>query len=127
LLSLLLRKNILGVGLHDGRQRVQEQGDRRTDHGLPQRYKPVNSEILQTKGITLLLTYADRSAVGFFRKQAFEATIDSSNKEWHGYIKAYDGALLMECRIDSTFKYTNFRETLAKQKQELLARIKECI
>jgi hypothetical protein len=57
-------------------------------------------ELLQERKVGLLLTYADFSAIGFFRKQAFEKTVDTAEKEWSGYIKAYEGGALMECRVE---------------------------
>jgi histone acetyltransferase len=43
-----------------------------------------------------LLTYADSTAIGYFKKQGFSKDIKLPRPHFTGYIKAYEGALLME-------------------------------
>ena len=50
--------------------------------------------------------------------------METPEKEWSGYIKAYEGGTLMECRIDHHFRYTNFREILTQQKAFLSSKIR---
>lgn len=44
-----------------------------------------------------LMTYADNSAIGFFKKQGFSRRIRFGG--WAGYIKDYEGGTLMECMV----------------------------
>lgn len=50
-----------------------------------------------------ILTYADNSAIGFFRKQGFSAAVVS--RKWQTYIKDYDGGTLMECKVYKDINY----------------------
>lgn len=43
------------------------------------------------------LTYADEFALGYFKKQGFTPDITLPRTRYHGYIKDYEGATLMEC------------------------------
>lgn len=45
------------------------------------------------------LTYADEFAVGYFKKQGFSEKIAMDKKQYHGYIKDYEGATLMGCQL----------------------------
>lgn len=45
------------------------------------------------------LTYADEFAVGYFKKQGFSKKIAMEKKQYHGYIKDYEGATLMGCQL----------------------------
>lgn len=58
-----------------------------------------------------LLTYADNSAVGFFKKQGFSANLEST--EWRGYIKDYAGGTLMECKVVRDLPYLRKRDLVA--------------
>ncbi|VDO29743.1 unnamed protein product [Onchocerca flexuosa] len=54
------------------------------------------------------LTYADEFAVGYFKKQGFSEKITMDKKQYHGYIKDYEGATLMGCQLHPWIVYTNF-------------------
>lgn len=54
-----------------------------------------------------LLTYADNSAIGFFKKQGF--SLFPVSTAWKGYIKDYDGGTLMECKIHRDIQYLDKR------------------
>ena len=49
--------------------------------------------------VEYLLTYADNTAIEFFKKQGFQRDITLARSKWSGYIKDYTKALLMEYRI----------------------------
>ncbi|KAI4290791.1 histone acetyltransferase [Pancytospora philotis] len=57
--------------------------------------------------ILYLLTYADNSATGFFKKQGFTQWPVSTS--WVGYIKDYDGGLLMEGKVYKSVDYLHKR------------------
>ncbi|RID65240.1 hypothetical protein BRARA_D00450 [Brassica rapa] len=76
-------------------------------------------------GLTHFLTYADNNAVGYFLKQSFTKEIYLEKDVWHGYIKDYDGVLLMECRIDPKLKYTNLSSMISKQRKAIDEMIRE--
>lgn len=45
------------------------------------------------------LTYADEFAIGYFKKQGFSKNISLPLESYHGFIKDYEGATLMECQL----------------------------
>ncbi|CAM9459931.1 unnamed protein product [Chrysoparadoxa australica] len=77
------------------------------------------------EGITHFLTYADNYAIGYFKKQGFSKAIVMPKDRWHGYIKDYDGGTLMECYIHPTAQHTNMPAVLQKQRDFILAKIRE--
>ena len=64
-----------------------------------------------------LLTYADNSAIGFFKKQGF--TLHPVSSGWMRYIKDYEGGTLMECKLHRQINYTNKLE-LVRQARSLI-------
>lgn len=67
-------------------------------------------------GMQYLLTYADEYAVGYFEKQGFTDVVKMPKKQYHGYIKEYEGATLMECELNRKVSYTFFNQALRIQK-----------
>eukprot|EP00252_Welwitschia_mirabilis_P009374 TRINITY_DN21949_c0_g1_i1.p1 TRINITY_DN21949_c0_g1~~TRINITY_DN21949_c0_g1_i1.p1 ORF type:complete len:557 (-),score=103.70 TRINITY_DN21949_c0_g1_i1:78-1748(-) len=76
-------------------------------------------------GLTHFLTYADNNAVGYFIKQGFTKEIDLDKDRWHGYIKDYDGAILLQCKIDAKLPYTDLPTMVRMQRQALDERIRQ--
>ncbi|KAK9067590.1 hypothetical protein SSX86_011701 [Deinandra increscens subsp. villosa] len=76
-------------------------------------------------GLTHFLTYADNNAVGYFNKQGFTKDIFLEKERWHGYIKDYDGGILMECKIDPKLPYTDLSTMIHRQRQAIDEKIKE--
>ncbi|KAM7496029.1 hypothetical protein LguiA_020443 [Lonicera macranthoides] len=76
-------------------------------------------------GLTHFLTYADNNAVGYFNKQGFTKEIFLEKERWHGYIKDYDGGILMECRIDPKLPYTDLSTMIRRQRQAIDEKIRE--
>ncbi|GAA0152350.1 hypothetical protein LIER_10854 [Lithospermum erythrorhizon] len=76
-------------------------------------------------GLTHFLTYADNNAVGYFAKQGFTKEIYLEKERWHGYIKDYDGGILMECRIDPKLPYTDLSTMIRRQRQAIDEKIRE--
>ncbi|KAI5315871.1 hypothetical protein L3X38_045047 [Prunus dulcis] len=76
-------------------------------------------------GLTHFLTYADNNAVGYFIKQGFTKEIHLEKDRWHGYIKDYDGGILMECRIDPKLPYTDLSTMIRRQRQAIDEKIRE--
>lgn len=76
-------------------------------------------------GLTHFLTYADNNAVGYFMKQGFTKEISLPKERWHGYIKDYDGGILMECEIDQKLPYTNLAAMILRQRQAIDEKIRE--
>ncbi|XP_057994229.1 histone acetyltransferase GCN5-like isoform X4 [Hevea brasiliensis] len=69
-------------------------------------------------GLTHFLTYADNNAVGYFIKQGFTKEIYLDKDRWQGYIKDYDGGILMECKIDPKLPYTDLSTMIRRQRQK---------
>lgn len=76
-----------------------------------------NPEPHKNSSTLYLLTYADNSAIGFFKKQGF--SLHPKSKEWVGYIKDYEGGTLVECKIYSSINYL--------RKKALIKRIRDVI
>ncbi|CAI9107726.1 OLC1v1007160C1 [Oldenlandia corymbosa var. corymbosa] len=76
-------------------------------------------------GLTHFLTYADNNAVGYFVKQGFTKEIYLEKERWHGYIKDYDGGILMECKIDPKLPYTDLSTMIRSQRQAIDEKIRE--
>ncbi|KAL7583689.1 histone acetyltransferase GCN5 [Lactuca sativa] len=76
-------------------------------------------------GLTHFLTYADNNAVGYFNKQGFTKDIFLEKERWHGYIKDYDGGILMECKIDPKLPYTDLSTMIHHQRQAIDEKIRE--
>jgi histone acetyltransferase len=69
------------------------------------------------QGIVHFLTYADEYATGYFRKQGFSTTIKLPKSAYLGYIKDYEGAMLMGCELNPRIVYTQFSQVIRKQKE----------
>ncbi|KAJ6920567.1 histone acetyltransferase GCN5 [Populus alba x Populus x berolinensis] len=76
-------------------------------------------------GLTHFLTYADNNAVGYFIKQGFTKEIYLAKDRWQGYIKDYDGGILMECKIDQKLPYTDLSTMIRRQRQAIDEKIRE--
>ncbi|KAH6797940.1 histone acetyltransferase of the GNAT family 1 [Perilla frutescens var. hirtella] len=76
-------------------------------------------------GLTHFLTYADNNAVGYFVKQGFTKEIHLEKERWQGYIKDYDGGILMECHIDPKLPYTDLSTMIRRQRQAIDEKIRE--
>lgn len=69
-----------------------------------------------------LLTYADNSAIGFFKKQGF--SLHPRSTEWIGYIKDYEGGTLMECKIHKKINYIHKNTILKCLRDKIFSRMK---
>ncbi|KAF5738880.1 HISTONE ACETYLTRANSFERASE 1 family protein [Tripterygium wilfordii] len=76
-------------------------------------------------GLTHFLTYADNNAVGYFIKQGFTKEIYLEKDRWHGYIKDYDGVILMEYKIDPKLPYTDLSTMIRCQREAIDEKIRE--
>ncbi|AQK65420.1 histone acetyl transferase GNAT/MYST 101 [Zea mays] len=76
-------------------------------------------------GLTHFLTYADNNAVGYFVKQGFTKEITLDKERWQGYIKDYDGGILMECKIDPKLPYVDVATMIRRQRQAIDEKIRE--
>ncbi|KAM7253705.1 hypothetical protein ACFE04_031387 [Oxalis oulophora] len=76
-------------------------------------------------GLTHFLTYADNNAVGYFIKQGFTKEIYLEKSVWHGYIKDYDGGILMECKMDQKLPYTDLSTMIRRQRLAIDETIRE--
>lgn len=71
------------------------------------------------RGIKHFLTYADKFAIGYFKKQGFSQTIKVPRQVYSGYIKKYEGATLMHCELHPSLVYTQF-STVVRQQKEII-------
>lgn len=63
------------------------------------------------------LTFADEFAIGYFKKQGFSKEIKLPRAIYQGYIKDYEGAMLMHCELNAKIVYTEFTTVVRKQKE----------
>lgn len=70
-----------------------------------------------------LLTYADNSAIGFFKKQGF--SLHPKSTEWLGYIKDYEGGTLMECKIHKKINYIHKITVLKCLRDKIFSKMKD--
>ncbi|XP_078436762.1 histone acetyltransferase of the GNAT family 1 isoform X2 [Wolffia australiana] len=76
-------------------------------------------------GLTHFLTYADNNAVAYFVKQGFTKEITLDKEKWQGYLKEYDGGLLMECKIDPKLPFIDISTMIRRQRQAIDDKIRE--
>jgi len=69
------------------------------------------------------LTYADNSAIGFFKKQGF--SLHPRSTGWMGYIKDYEGGTLMECKIHRDINYLKKNEILKKIRDSVFSEMEK--
>lgn len=73
-----------------------------------------------------LLTYADDTAIGYFQRQGFSCEIGMATEEWDiGYLKYYDSATLMHCKIDTVISYLEATSTLRLQRASFYKKMRE--
>lgn len=63
------------------------------------------------------LAFADKFAIGYFKKQGFSKNIKLPRSMYQGYIKDYEGATLMHCELNTKIVYTEFTAVIRKQKE----------
>jgi hypothetical protein len=68
-------------------------------------------------GVNHFLTYADKYAIGYFKKQGFGKSIKLFKHKYQGFIKIYEGATLMGCELDPKIVYTEFSAVDLRKKQ----------
>lgn len=71
------------------------------------------------------LTYADEYAIGYFKKQAFSPEITLKEELYLGYIKDYEGATLMECKLTPNIVHTQLTSVIHIQKEIVKRLIQE--
>ena len=76
------------------------------------------------QGIHHFLTYADKTANGFFLKQGFTKKLKLKRRDYMGVIKHYDFADLMGCELNPDIIYTELSQTIKKQNQ-IIAKLVE--
>ncbi|OHT01046.1 acetyltransferase, GNAT family protein [Tritrichomonas foetus] len=72
---------------------------------------------LQALGIHNILTYADNSAVGYFKRQGFTLQINFNPEIWTRCIKDYQGATLIHCKIHPKVDYLHINAIIDCQKR----------
>ncbi|KAH0792209.1 Histone acetyltransferase GCN5 [Histomonas meleagridis] len=72
---------------------------------------------LQALQILNILTYADNSAVGYFKKQGFTLNINLNPSIWTKCIKDYMGATLIHCKISPIVDYLHINVIADCQKK----------
>jgi hypothetical protein len=87
------------------------------------RFKNTDEHVILSKDNLYLLTYADNSAIGFFKKQGF--CLNPKSQEWIGYIKDYEGGTLVECKIYSEINYLNKKEIILKTREIIFEKMKK--
>ena len=81
-------------------------------------------EYVKKENIGYFLTYADNSALGYFKKHGFSKHVTLPEDNYVGFIKDYDGGTLMECRINPKINYLDVPGMLKAQKDAVLEHVK---
>ncbi|KAG8201993.1 hypothetical protein JTE90_027462 [Oedothorax gibbosus] len=71
------------------------------------------------RNILNFLTYGDKYAIGYFKKQGFTMDIKLPREIFTGFIKDYDEAKLMECKLNPKISYTELSKVLQIQKERV--------
>jgi histone acetyltransferase len=71
---------------------------------------------LQAINVHNILTYADNTAIGYFKRQGFSLEINFDPNIWRRCIKDYEGATLIHCKIDRDVDYLRIHDILDQQK-----------
>lgn len=77
----------------------------RLNYSQPLKFSDYHVRVLK---IHHFLTYADEFALGYFKKQGFSPEIRLPRSRYHGFIKDYEGATLMECKMQSKYVQTAY-------------------
>ncbi|KAI9640634.1 histone acetyltransferase [Ciborinia camelliae] len=70
-----------------------------------------------------ILTYADLTAVGFFKKQGYTKDLTLDKSVWGGIIKDYTKSTLMQCTLLPRIRYVEAARMLRKHKDAVLAKV----
>jgi hypothetical protein len=70
-------------------------------------------------GIQQVLTYADDTAIGYFKQQGFTKKITLEESKWSGFVKSYHAATFMQCPLLPRIRYVNEARLLALQKDAI--------
>ncbi|KAG5514520.1 hypothetical protein RHGRI_035808 [Rhododendron griersonianum] len=73
----------------------------------------------------LLLRFSSDSFINLFADLGFTKEIHLEKERWQGYIKDYDGGILMECKIDLKLPYTDLSTMIRRQRQAIDEKIRE--
>ncbi|XP_050439018.1 histone acetyltransferase KAT2A [Adelges cooleyi] len=71
------------------------------------------------------LTYADKLAIEYFKKQGFSQDVKLSKKLHQDYIKHYQGAILMHCELNPKIIYTQLTSVIRLQKEIVKSLVEE--
>jgi histone acetyltransferase len=68
------------------------------------------------------MTYADRTALVFFKKQGFITNHSHIPMQLQQYLN-YDGGNIMECHVHPKIDYDEFRKLIAVHKKRIIERM----
>ncbi|CAB5151650.1 uncharacterized protein OCT59_009159 [Rhizophagus irregularis] len=85
----------------------------------------LKDHLKDNENVKYLMTYADNHAMGFFKKNGFTTEITLERRLWVGFIKDYDEATIMQCKMIPKVKYTRLQEILARQKRAIQIKLAE--
>ena len=72
---------------------------------------------LQAIGIHNILTYADNTAIGYFKRQGFTLELKLDPNIWARCIKDYRGATLIHCELREDIDYLRINDVVGEQKR----------
>ena len=83
----------------------------------------LKAHVRKTSDAEHFLTYADNYAVGYFKKQGFTADVTLDRSVWAGFIKDYEGGVIMQCTMVPRIDYLKVREIIDMQKKAVHEKI----
>jgi histone acetyltransferase len=78
---------------------------------------------LQAIGVHHILTYADNTAIGYFKRQGFTMEINLDPAKWRRCIKDYQGATLIHCKVRGDVDYLRINDVVLEQKRLLSSQL----
>ncbi len=81
-------------------------------------------ELCRKCDLWYLLTYADNHAVSFFQRHGFSKEIALAPQWYRPYLKHYEGAEPMGCRIEQFQNYADFNGNIETQIDLLKGQVK---
>lgn len=75
---------------------------------------------LVSDGCFNILTYADNSAIGFFKQHGYSSAIGLPDVRWYGRVKQYDHGVMMHCSLDCTMPYARMPHAIRAAREHAM-------
>jgi len=76
---------------------------------------------LVADGCHTVLTYADNSAIGFFKQHGYSSAITMPEARWYGRVTQYDNGVLMQGSLDASLPYKQLPHAIRTARERAMA------